>query len=72
MSQTLLVMGATMCHSLAALLPPAHSINMIIEDVITEMDRLAHLAPSLELSVQILNDAEDRRRQFLGDGAYQR
>ena len=53
-----------MSPSLAALLPPAHSMDAIIADVVAEIERLAHLAPSLRLSAEIVSEAEERRRHF--------
>ncbi|KAK8152188.1 putative Zn(II)2Cys6 transcription factor [Phyllosticta citrichinensis] len=64
-SQTLLVMGATMSPSLSALLPPPHSMDAIINDVVCEIELLAHLAPSLRLSAEIIREAEERRQLFL-------
>ncbi|KAF2457545.1 hypothetical protein BDY21DRAFT_28567 [Lineolata rhizophorae] len=64
-SQTLLVMGATMSPSLSALLPPPHQMDVIIEEVVYEIERFAHLAPSLRLSAEILREAEERRQMFL-------
>src|SRR4051812_48599039 len=64
-SQTLLVMGATLSPSLSALLPPPHQMDAIIEDVVQEIERYAHLAPSLRLSAEILREAEERRRVML-------
>ena len=64
-SQTLLVMGATMSQSLAALLPPPDQIDAMISDVLSEVQRYAHLAPSLKLSTEIIYEAEDRRRMYL-------
>ncbi|KAF2088614.1 hypothetical protein K490DRAFT_39333 [Saccharata proteae CBS 121410] len=64
-SQTLLVMGATMSASLAALLPPPHQMNAIIEDVVLEIQRCAHLAPSLRLAAEVIREAEERRQVFL-------
>lgn len=63
-SQTLLVMGATMSPKLAALMPPTISVEFIIAEVIAELNRLAHLAPSLKLSAEIVQEAEARRRTF--------
>jgi len=37
----------------------------MIKDVIDEIHRYAHLAPSLQLSATILRQAEDRRRAIL-------
>lgn len=64
-SQTLLVMGATMSISLSALLPPPETMDSIINDVVVEVERYAHLAPSLQLSAEIVREAEHRRQIFL-------
>jgi len=64
-SQSLLVMGATMSPSLAMLLPPPDQMDMIFQDVIEEVERYAHLAPSLRLGSEILREAEERRIVFL-------
>jgi len=64
-SQSLLVMGATMCASLAAILPPPEQMDIMFQDVIEEVERYAHLAPSLRLSAEIIREAEERRQAFL-------
>ena len=64
-SQTLLVMGATMSASLGALLPPAPQMDAIINEVVAETERCAHLAPSLRLSAEIVREAEERRMLVL-------
>ena len=64
-SQTLLVMGATMSPPLSSLLPPPRQTDAIIQDVILEIEQFARLAPSLRLSAEILREAEDRRRLIL-------
>lgn len=64
-SQTLLVMGATMSTSLSALLPPPATMDDIINNVIHEMERLAHLAPSLRLSAELIQEAESKRQMWL-------
>jgi hypothetical protein len=61
-SQTLLVMGATLSPSLSALLPAQPQMNAIINDVVDEVEGYAHLAPSLRLSADILREADNRRR----------
>ena len=63
-SQTLLVMGATLSPSLASLLPPPSQMDVIISDVVIEVERYAHLAPSLRLSAEIIREAEDRRQRL--------
>lgn len=69
-SQTLLVMGATMSPTLnsiiASLVSPRDSVDRIINDVVMEIERYAHLAPSLSLSAEIIREAEMRRRNYLG------
>ncbi|KAI9645342.1 hypothetical protein NHQ30_006078 [Ciborinia camelliae] len=68
-SQTLLVMGATMSPSLSAIVNSLvihDTIEGIINDVVMEIERYAHLAPSLSLSAEIIREAEMRRRSYLG------
>lgn len=69
-SQTLLVMGATMSPSLSnilgTLVPHLDTVDAIINDVVMEVERYANLAPSLALSAEIIREAEMRRRSFLG------
>jgi hypothetical protein len=69
-SQTLLVMGATMSASLSSILSSLVSspdtVDTIINKVVMEIERYAHLAPSLSLSAEIIREAEMRRRTFLG------
>ena len=62
MSQTLLLMAATLNVTLAALLPAAHQMDAIIAEVVEEVERLAHLAPSLRLCAEIMREAEARRQ----------
>ncbi|KAF2005887.1 hypothetical protein P154DRAFT_542405 [Amniculicola lignicola CBS 123094] len=64
-SQTLLVMGATMSGSLSALLPPPSTMDDIISNVIHEIERLAHLAPSIRLSAELIREAEAKRQMWL-------
>ncbi|PVH94841.1 C6 zinc finger domain-containing protein [Periconia macrospinosa] len=64
-SQTLLVMGATMSPSLSALLPPPATMDDIISNVVHEMERLAHLAPSLHLGSELIREAENKRQMWL-------
>lgn len=64
-SQALLLMGATLSIALAALLPPAHQMNVIIAEVVAEVERLAHLAPSIQLCAEIMREAEERRQSLL-------
>lgn len=53
-----------MSPKLAALLPPTTSVEAIIAEVIAELSRLAHLAPSLKLSAEIVQEAGTRRKMF--------
>ncbi|KAL4889120.1 hypothetical protein BDV59DRAFT_210531 [Aspergillus ambiguus] len=64
-SQTLLIMGATMSPALSTLLPPPIRVDGIIAGVMAEVDRYAHLAPSLKLSAEIIRDAERRRQIWI-------
>lgn len=68
-SQTLLVMGATMSPSLNSILmslvPHREAIDQIINDVVMEIERYSVLSPSLSLSAEIIKEAEVRRRTFL-------
>lgn len=64
-SQSLLVMGATMSPSLASVLPPPEQMDLMFQDVIEEVERYAHLAPSLRLSAEIIREAEERRVLYL-------
>ena len=65
-SQSLLVMGATMAPSLASVLPPREEMDGMFMEVVEEVGRYAHLAPSLGLSAEIIREAEERRQVFLG------
>lgn len=69
MSQTLVVMGATMSPSLSSILlslvPHRDAIDQIINDVVMEIERYSVLAPSLSLAAEIIKEAEVRRRAFL-------
>jgi hypothetical protein len=40
-------------------------MTAIIDDVVQEIQRYAHLAPSLRLSADIIREAEERRRMVL-------
>ena len=68
-SQTLLVMGATMSPSLSnillSLVPQREVLDQIFQDVIVEIERYAILAPSLSLAAEIVKEAEMRRRTYL-------
>ncbi|OJJ50444.1 hypothetical protein ASPZODRAFT_56188 [Penicilliopsis zonata CBS 506.65] len=61
-SQSLLIMGSTMSPTLSTLLPPSFQVDAIIAGVVAEVERYAHLAPSLRLSFEIIRDAERRRQ----------
>jgi hypothetical protein len=66
-SQTLLLMGASMSPSLSAIISTlTPNADVVISDVVGEIERYAHLAPSISLSAQILSEAEMRRNSFLG------
>ena len=68
MSQCLLVMSATVNPTLAALLPPAQQMDAMIAEVVGELDRLAHLAPSIRLCAEMVREAEERRQAMFGRG----
>lgn len=59
-------MGATMTASLSQLLPPPETMDDIINNVVLEMERYAHLAPSIRLSAEIIREAEGKRQMWLG------
>lgn len=69
-SQTLLVMGATMSPSLSAIMATLvlhhDNVDTIINNVVLEIEKYAHLAPSLSLGAEIIREAEMRRRTILG------
>lgn len=69
-SQTLLVMGATMSPSLIGILltivPQRETLEQIITDVVIEIECYAALAPSLSLASEIIKEADVRRRTYLG------
>ncbi|KAH7328292.1 hypothetical protein B0I35DRAFT_346461 [Stachybotrys elegans] len=71
-SQTLLVMGATMSPSLLGILltlvPHREALDQIINEVVLEIERYAMLAPSLRLASEIIKEAEARRRAYLNGG----
>lgn len=68
-SQTLLIMGATMSPSLSTILlslvTHREVIDQIINDVIMDIERMAVLAPSISMAAEIIKEAEVRRRNFL-------
>lgn len=65
MSQTLLLMGATLSATLSQLLPPGHQMDDIIAEAVAEVERLSHLAPSLRLCAEIVREAEARRQVLI-------
>lgn len=66
-SQTLLLMGATMSPSLSVIVSSlTPNVDVVINDVVCEIDRYAHLAPSISLSAEIIREAELRRRSTMG------
>ncbi|KFA55606.1 hypothetical protein S40293_10021 [Stachybotrys chartarum IBT 40293] len=75
-SQTLLVMGATLSPSLLGILltlvPHRENLDQIINDVVMEIEHYAVLAPSLGLIAKIIKEAELRRRTLLGERKAQR
>lgn len=67
-SQTLLVMGASMSPSLLGILlnlVTQEALDQIINNVILEIELYSALAPSLSLASEIIKEAEVRRRTFL-------
>jgi hypothetical protein len=66
-SQSLLVMGATLSPALAPLLPPPQEMDTIINGVVEEIAKYSHLAPSLALSAEIIREAELRRQDIMGN-----
>lgn len=68
-SQTLLIMGASMCPSLMeiilTILPHSEALDLMINKVLVEVEHYGPLAPSLGLASDILKEAEIRRRAFL-------
>lgn len=62
MSQTLLLMGATLSPILDQLLPPSYQMDAILKDMVEELGRLGSLAPGLQLCAEIVGEAEERRR----------
>ena len=67
-SQTLLIMGASMSPPLMGILltlvPHREALDQIINDVIAEVQHYASLAPSLDLAAEIIKEAEIRRQEF--------
>jgi hypothetical protein len=68
MSQTLLLMGASMSPSLLGILltivPHRQALDELINEVIVEVQHYAALAPSLSLAAEIIKEAEVRRHAF--------
>ncbi|CZT25773.1 related to C6 finger domain protein [Ramularia collo-cygni] len=64
-SQSLLLMGATLSSVLSALLPASHQVEAVIMSVVSEVQRLGRLAPSIELCAELLREAEERRQLLL-------
>jgi len=68
-SQSLLIMGATMSPSLLSILLTLVShrdaLDELINAVIAEVEHYAALAPSLSLAAEIIKEAEVRRRAYL-------
>lgn len=62
-SQTLLVMGASLCSHLEMILPPPDQVSMLVDEVLAEMQQMAHLAPSLMACTKLLCDAEMKRQR---------
>jgi hypothetical protein len=46
-------------------LPPAHQMNVMIAEVVAEIERMAHLAPSIRLCAELMREAEERRQALL-------
>lgn len=67
MSQALLLMGASLNEVLSALLPPSHQMDVIFAEVVGELRRLQHLAPSIGLCWEIVREAEERRQMLRQD-----
>ncbi|RDA96210.1 hypothetical protein CP533_1701 [Ophiocordyceps camponoti-saundersi (nom. inval.)] len=69
LSQSLLVMGASMSPSLLGILltlvPHREALERIIGEVVVEIERCAPLAPSLGLAAEIVKGADARRRTML-------
>lgn len=54
-----------MTQSLSQLLPPPATMDDIINNVVLEMERYAHLAPSIRLSAELVREAESKRQVWL-------
>lgn len=68
MSQTLLLMGASMSPSLMGILltivPHRQALDDLINEVVMEVQHYVALAPSLSLAAEIIKEAEIRRQAF--------
>lgn len=58
-------MSPSLMSILLTLVPHRDSIDQMINDVVTEIERYSVLAPSLSLAAEIIKEAELRRRTFL-------
>lgn len=54
-----------MSPSLSSVLPAPEQMDAMFQDVIEEVERYAHLAPSLRMSAEIIREAEERRQIYL-------
>lgn len=54
-----------MSPSLSSVLPAPEQMDVMFQDVIEEVERYAHLAPSLRMSAEIIREAEERRQIYL-------
>lgn len=59
-------MSPSLSAILSTLVPHLDAVDAIINDVVVEIERYAHLAPSLGLGAEIIREAEMRRRAYLG------
>lgn len=69
-SQSLLILGASISPPLQSILlsvvPNQQALDKIIHDVVVEIERYGHLAPSLTLAAEIIREAETRQKKFRG------
>lgn len=54
-----------MSPSLSSVLPAPEQMDQMFQEVIEEVERYAHLAPSLRMSAEIIREAEERRQIYL-------
>lgn len=54
-----------MSPSLSSVLPAPEQMDVMFQEVIEEVERYAHLAPSLRMSAEIIREAEERRQIYL-------